>query len=172
MPSGTVALGEIMKRQFAIVLLAALLALPAAAARRRPASPVLDDVLSIIFVDAPAADGSFTAAGGDAWLDVRDVARHAGSHIRGARVQRRFGIRIVRTAGTASGTVTIQARIGSSDGRTSMRLDGKLLTEAPVLIDPHAAIGAVVFHTLEIEVSDTVAPGPIAAAITWDVIAQ
>lgn len=172
MPSGIVVRGETMKRQFAIVLLAALLALPASAARRRSAAPVLDDALSIVFVDAPAADGSFTAAGGDAWLDVRDVARHAGSHIRGARVQRRFGIRIVRTAGSASGMATIQARLESTDGRTSMRLDGKLLTEAPVIIDTHAAIGAVVFHTLEIEISDAVAPGPIAAAITWDVTAQ
>ncbi len=161
-----------MRRQFAIVLLAALLALPVSAARRRSAAPVLDDALSIVFVDAPAADGSFTSAGGDAWLDVQDVARHAGSHIRGARVQRRFGIRIVRTAGTASGMATITARIESSDGRTSMRLDGKLLTGAMVIIDPHAAIGAIVFHTLEIEVSDAVAPGPIAAAITWDVITQ
>ncbi len=161
-----------MRRQFAIVLLAAFLALPVSAARRRSAATVVDDALSIVFVDAPAADGNFTAAGGDAWLDVRDVARHAGSHLRGARVQRRFGIRIVRTAGTASGMATITARLESSDGRTSMRLDGKLLTEATVIIDPHAAIGAIVFHTLEIEISDAVAPGPIAAAITWDVITQ
>jgi hypothetical protein len=161
-----------MRRQFAIVLLAAFLALPVSAARRRSAAPVVDDALSIVFVDAPAADGSFTAAGGDAWLDVRDVARHAGSHIRGARVQRRFGIRIVRTAGAASGMATITARLESSDGRTSMRLDGKLLTEATVIIDPHAAIGAIVFHTLEIEISDAVAPGPIAAAISWDLITQ
>jgi hypothetical protein len=162
-----------MKRQFAIVLLAALLALPASAARRRSAAPVIDDALSIVFVDAPAADSSFTAAGGDAWLDVRDVAAgHAVSHQRGARVQRRFGLRVVRTAGTVSGVATVTAHLESTDGRTSMRLDGKLLTEAPVIIDAHAAIGAVAFHILEIEVSDTVAPGPIAAAITWDVIAQ
>jgi hypothetical protein len=162
-----------MKRQFAIVLLAALLALPASAARSRAAKPVIDDALSIVFVDAPAADSSFTAAGGDAWLDVRDVAAgHAGSHQRGPRVQRRFGLRLVRTAGTASGMATVTAHLESTDGRTSMRLDGKLLSEAPVIIDTHAPIGAVVFHTLEIEISDAVAPGPIAAAITWEVTAQ
>lgn len=172
MPSGIVVLGELMKRQFAIVILAALLAVPASAARRRSAAPVIDDALSIVFVDAPSADSSFTAAGGDAWLDVRDVAGHPGGRQRGARVQRRFGLRVVRTAGTASGMVTVSAHLESTDGRTSMRLDGKLLTEAPVVIDTHAAIGTVIFHTLEIEISDTVAPGPIAAAISWDVIAQ
>jgi hypothetical protein len=41
-----------------------------------------------------------------------------------------------------------------------------------LIVDPHAAIGSVAFHILEIEVSDAVAPGPLAAAITWEVTAQ
>lgn len=161
-----------MDRQIAIVLLAVLLALPASAGRRRAAAPVIDDTLSIVFVDAPAGDGTFTAAGGDAWLDVRDVAHHAGSNARGSRVQRRFGIRVVRTGNSASGTATITARLASSDGRTSMRIDGKPITEAAAVVDAHAVIGAITVHMLEIEISDEVAPGPIAASITWEVIAQ
>lgn len=160
-----------MHRQIAIVLLATLLALPVAAGRRRSVATVASDSLSIVFVDA-GPDGGFTSAGGDAWLDVKDVARTAGNHSRGTRVQRRIGIRVVRTSGAVSGTAAITARLDSSDGRTSMRLDGKALTEAALLVDPHAAIGGVTFHTLEIEISDTIAAGPIAAAITWEVNSQ
>jgi hypothetical protein len=160
-----------MHRQIAIVLLAVLLALPASAARRRSAAPVVSDALSIVFVDA-GTDGGLTSAGEDAWLDVKDLARTAGSRQRGTRVQRRIGIRVVRTSGAATGMATITARLDSSDGRTSMRLDGKPLTEAILIVDPHAAIGAVAFHILEIEISDAIAPGPIAAAISWEVTAQ
>jgi hypothetical protein len=160
-----------MHRQIAIVLLTVLLALPAAAARRRSAAPVVSDALSIVFVDA-GTDGSFTSAGAEAWLDVKDVAHNAGIRQRGTRLQRRIGIRVVRTSGAATGMATITARLDSSDGRTSMRLDGKPLTEAMLIVDAHAAIGAVAFHILEIEISDAIAPGPIAAAITWEVTAQ
>jgi hypothetical protein len=160
-----------MHRQIAIVLLAVVMALPASAARRRSAAPVVSDALSIVFIDG-GTDASFTSAGTDAWLDVKDVAHNAGSGRRGTRVQRRIGIRVVRTSGTATGTATVTARLDSSDGRTSMRLDGKPLTEAMLIVDPHAAIGSVAFHILEIEVSDAIAPGPIAAAITWEVTAQ
>jgi len=161
-----------MHRQIAIVLLAVLLALPASAARRRSAAPVVSDALSIVFVDA-GTDGGLTSAGEDAWLDVKDLARTAGSRRHGTRVQRRIGIRVVRTSGgAATGMATITARLDSSDGRTSMRLDGKPLTEATLIVDPHAAIGVVAFHILEIEISDAIAPGPIAAAITWEVNSQ
>jgi hypothetical protein len=161
-----------MHRQIALVLLAALLALPVSAGRKRPAAPAVSDALTIVFVDAAATDSTFTSAGGEAWLDMKDVAHHAGSRARGSQVLRRFGVRVVRSGGTSSGSATITARLESSDGRTSMRLDGKPLTEASLLVDAHAAIGAVAFHILEIDVSDAVAPGPIAAAITWEVTAQ
>ncbi len=165
-----------MHRPFAIVILVALLALPASAARRRSVAPVISDTLSIVFVDAPnagsTAGSTLTSTGADAWLDVSDVAHQAGSRHRDTRLQRRIGIRLVRTGGAASGMATITARLDSSDGRTSMRLDGQPLTEAPIVVDAHAAIGAVAFHTLEILISDAIPPGPIAAAITWEVTAQ
>jgi len=170
--SGIVASEEIMNRQIAIVLMMVLLAMPASAGRRRPVAPVVDDALSIVFVDGQAADNSLTAAGADAWLDVKDLSRNPGSRERGTRVRRRFGVRVVRNSGTASGTVTITARLQSSDGRTQMRLDGKPLTEAPSVVDAHAAIGAVTLHTLEIEINDAIPAGPIAAAISWEVTTQ
>jgi hypothetical protein len=161
-----------MHRQLAFVILAALLALPASAARRRSATPVVSDDLSIVFVEPAAADGTFTAAGGDAWLDVKDVARLPGSREHSTRLRRRFGVRLLRSSGSASGMATITARLQSTDGRMSMRLDGMPLTEAPMVVDLHASVGAVAFHTLEIEVSDSVAPGAIAASVNWEVNAQ
>jgi hypothetical protein len=161
-----------MHRSLALMILAVVLALPASGARRRSVAPVLSDALSIVFVEAAAADGSFTAAGGDAWLDVKDVARVPGNREHSTRVRRRFGLRLVRTNNSAPGMATITARLASTDGRTSMRLDGKPLTEAPIVVDLHATIGAVAFHTLEIEVSDSVASGAIAASISWEVTAQ
>jgi len=161
-----------MHRQLALVTLAALLAMPSSAARRHAAAPVVSDVLSIVFVEPAAADGTFTAAGGDAWLDVKEVAHTGGSKEHSSRIRRRFGVRIVRSTGSASGMATITSRLASTDGRTSMHLDGKPLTEASMIVDAHAAIGAVIFHTLEIEVSDAVAPGAITASIAWEVTAQ
>jgi len=160
-----------MYRQFAPVMLIVLLALPASA-RVRAVAPVIGNPLSIVFIDAPAADGTFTAVGGDAWLDVKDVAHGTNRREHGTHVQRRFGVRVVRTVGSGSGTATLTARLESSDGRTSMRLDGKPLTEGSTIVDAHAEIGAVVFHILEIEISDAVAPGAIAAAVAWEVKAQ
>ena len=172
--SGIVASGEMMARQLIGVILTALLALPASAARGRAVAPVIGDTFSIVFLDGTAADGAFIAAGGEAWLDVKGVSHDGSRREHGTHVQRRFGVRVVRTSGSASGTgtVTITARLESSDGRTSMRLDGKPLTEVPTIVDAHAAIGTVGFHILDIEISDAVAPGPIAAAVAWDVNAQ
>jgi hypothetical protein len=154
------------------MIMAILLALPASAARKRAVAPVAGDTITIVFVSAPAGDESFTSAGGDAWLDVKDVAHHGGAREHSTRVQRRFGIRLVRTSNSSQGTAAITAHLEASDGRTSIRLDGKTLTTGPIVVDAHAAIGAVSFHTLEIEVSDAVAPGPIAASIAWEVNAQ
>lgn len=159
-----------MKRRLTVVFLSALLAFPAAAARRRSVAPVVADDLAILFVETAAADGTFIAAGGDAWLDVKEVAKTAGDHH--TRVGRSFGIRIVRTSSSTAGTISITARLASTDGRTSMRLDGKPLTELPMVVDAHAVVGAVVMHRLDIEINDAVAPGAIAASIAWDVTAQ
>jgi hypothetical protein len=161
-----------MYRQFSLVILVVLLALPASAARLRAVAPVIGNPLSIVFVDAPAADGTFTAVGGDAWLDVKDVAHSAGRREHGTHVQRRFGVRIVRTVGSGSGTATLTARSGSCNGPRSTRLAEKPLAEGSRIVDAHAEIRAVVFHILEIEISDAVAPGAITAAVAWEVNAQ
>jgi hypothetical protein len=40
------------------------------------------------------------------------------------------------------------------------------------LIDARASVGAMTIHTLEIDVPDSVAAGPLAASISWEVTTQ
>ena len=88
------------------------------------------------------------------------------------RVRRQFGIRILRAGGVSWGTATVTARLNSQDGRTSVRIDGKPVAGMPVVIDARASVGAMTIHTLEIEVPGSVAAGPLAASISWEVTTQ
>jgi hypothetical protein len=145
--------------------------LPLYAERRRAVAPNAG-TLSIEFVDVPAAGARLLAAGADAWVDVNTVSRQAGSTGKSVRVRRQFGIRIVRSGGASWGTAMVTAKLDSPDGRSSLRIDGQPLTSTPIVVNARAAIGAMTIHTLEIEVSDSVAAGPLAASISWEVTTQ
>jgi hypothetical protein len=162
-----------MNYSMKIIALALCLAvsLPLHAARRRAAAPAAS-ALSIEFVDVPAAGTRLLAVGSDAWVDLKTVSEQPGSIGKSVRVRRPFGIRIIRTGGVSWGTAIITARLDSSDGRSSVRVDGKPLSSMPVVIETRVAVGATTIHTLEIEVSDSVAAGPLAASISWEVTAQ
>jgi hypothetical protein len=159
-----------MKYLMKIVALALCIAvsLPLCAARRRAAAP-LAGALSIEFVDVPMAGTTLIAAGSDAVVELNTVNQQAGSMGKSVRVLRQFGIRILRTGGVSWGTAIITARLDSPDGRSSLRIDGKPVAGMPVVVDSRAAVGAMTIHTLEIEVPDSVAAGPLAASISWDV---
>ena len=146
-----------------IIALALCLAasLPLYAARRRAAAPP-GAALSIEFVDVPAAGTTLIAAGSDAWVDVKSSVR----------VRRQFGIRILRAGGVSWGTAMVTARLNSPDGRSSLRIDGQSLSSTPVVVSTRAAVGALSIHTLEIEVPESVAAGPLAASISWEVTTQ
>jgi hypothetical protein len=58
-----------------------------------------------------------------------------------------------------------------SDSRCSLRIDGQALGSAPLVIDARAAVGTVTVHTLEIEVPESAAPGPLNASISWQALA-
>ena len=156
-----------------IIALALCLAasLPLYAARRRSAAPT-SAALSIEFVDVPAAGTTLTAAGSDAWVDVKTVSQRAGSTGKSAQVRRQFGIRILRAGGVSWGTAMVTARLNSPDGRSSLRIDGQPLSSTPVVVSARAAVGALSIHTLEIEVPESVAAGPLAASISWEVTTQ
>lgn len=131
-----------------------------------------DDSLTIAFVDGDSSQGSMLPAGNDAWLDLKSVKRMGSSNEKVIRTRHRFGVRVVRAGGMAGGTAVITALLDSWDGRASYRLDGKPLTMAPLVVDAHAAVGTVAFHTLDIEVPVSVAEGPLAASITWQVTTE
>lgn len=156
-----------------IVALALCLAvsLPLYAGRRRSVAPP-SIALSIEFVDVPAAGATLLTAGSDAWIDLDTVSQKAGSAGKSVRVRRQFGIRIVRAGGVSWGTAVVTAKLDSPDGRSSLRIDGKLLASAPIVVDARAAVGAMTIHTLEIEVPDSVSEGPLSASISWEVTTQ
>jgi hypothetical protein len=161
-----------MKYSMKITALALCLAaaLPVYAERRAAAAPPAG-ALSIEFVNVPAPGATLIAAGSDAWVDLNTVS-HAGSKGKSVRVRRQFGIRIVRAGGVSWGTATITARLDAPDGRSSMRIDGQTLNSRPVVVNPRAVVGTMTIYTLEIEVADSVPPGPLAASISWEVTAQ
>ena len=146
-------------------------ALPLYAERRHAVAPPAGP-LSIEFVDVTEAGPAFTAAGSDAWVDLSTVSQRASSKEKSVRVRRQFGIRVVRAGAVSSGTAIITARLDSPDGRSSVRIDGQILSGRPVVVNPRAAVGAMTIYTLEIEVSDAAPAGPLAASISWEVTAQ
>jgi hypothetical protein len=162
-----------MKNSLKIAFLVLCMAgtLPLHADRRRAAVPPAG-ALSIEFVDVPEQGAPLIAAGSDAWIDVRTVSQQAASGGKSVRVRRRFGIRIVRAGGVSWGTAIVTARLDSPDGRSYVRIDGQLLASTPSIVSARAAVGAVTVHILEIEVADTVAEGPLAASISWEVTTQ
>jgi len=162
-----------MKYSMKIMVLALCLAasLPLYAARRRAAAPP-SAALSIEFVDVPAAGTTLMAAGSDAWVDLKTVSQQAGSMGKSLRVRRQFGIRILRAGGASWGTAIVTARLDSPDGRSSLRIDGQVLGSTPIVVISRAAVGALTIHILEIEVSNSVPAGPLAASISWEVTTQ
>jgi hypothetical protein len=160
-----------MKRALAVIL-SIVVALSAAAAERRRVVAPPDDSLTIVFVENDSAQGSMLPAGNDAWLDLKSVARMGASKEKSIRIRHRFGVRVVRAGGAAWGTAVITAQLDSYDGRASYRLDGRPLTTATLVVDAHAAVGTVVFHTLDVEVPVSVPEGPLAASINWQVTTE
>jgi hypothetical protein len=155
----------------ALVLCAAA-ALPLFAERRRAIAPPLVSALTIEFVDVPAAGASFVGGGSDASIDLSVVSRRAGMTGKSLRIARQFGIRIARAGAVSSGTALITARLDALDGRSTVRIDGRLVGRTPLVVSSHAPVGALAIHTVEIEIADSVAAGPLASSIAWEVTTQ
>jgi hypothetical protein len=162
-----------MKRIGALVItLLVLLAStrPARAEKRRATAPPSDDSVTIAFIDVDSSDTSMTAAGSEAWLDLKTVTHDGTTRERMTSIRRRIGIRLARTNTLASGTATVSVRLESWDGRATFRIDGKQLSSAAVTIDTHLALGPVTVHTLEIDIPVSAAEGALAASMRWEVI--
>lgn len=154
-----------------VALGAALVVCPVHAARHR-AVAVPSPALSIQFVPVAAEGPVFMAAGSDAWIETDAVSKRAGAKARSTRVRRRFGVRVLRAGAMSWGTAIVTARLQSADGRSSITIDGQTLGSTAIVVNPRAAVGAMTIHTIEIEVSDSVAEGPLSASIHWEVTTQ
>jgi hypothetical protein len=164
-----------MKRLSALAItLVVLLAStqPARAEKRRATAPPVDDSVTIAFIDVDSGDASMTAAGSEAWLDLKTITHAGAGGERVTRMRRRIGIRLLRANGLALGTAAISVRLESWDGRATFRIDGKQLTGAPLTIDAHFAVGPVTVHTIEIEVPVSAAEGALAASMRWEAIVE
>jgi hypothetical protein len=117
-----------------------------AAPRRRAVAPVPDEV-TITFVSRPAV------------LDLGSVVHKTSETIQ-IRLDRRGGSR---------GSASLRAYLASPDARCSIRIDGRLLGAAPVVIDPQIPIGAVTSHRIDVEVPVSAPDGPLATTIGWEV---
>jgi len=157
-----------MKRSFAVVAALLALASPTHADRRRAVAPMDAGAVSLQFSDVAAGDGSLTAAGNDAWLEIGTISKRD-ARSRGIHVRREFALRVVRASGVSFGTARVTVRLQTWDGRETVLLDGRALTTAPLLIDPSVVIGATVVHRLDIEVPDSAPAGPINASVVWEV---
>ncbi|HWW61606.1 MAG TPA: hypothetical protein VN181_09575 [Thermoanaerobaculia bacterium] len=157
-----------------VVILSLLVALtvPLSAERRRAVAPP-SGVLSIEFVDVPSAQtAAVFAAGPDGWIDLATVSQAAGATGSSLHLRRRFALRIVRSGELSWGTVKVTAMRDVADARSTVRIDGKLLSSTPLVIDARAAVGTVIIHTLEIAVPESAAPGPLNVSISWQATSQ
>jgi hypothetical protein len=161
-----------METSMKIVFLALLVAIaaPLSAGRRRAVAPP-SGAVSIEFVNVPSAAAAF-AAGADAWIDLAAVSQEAGAIGPSLRRRRQFAIRIVRSGGLSWGTVRLTASRDVTDSRCSLRIDGQAVGNAPVVIDARAPVGAVIVHTLDIEVPASAAPGPLNASVSLQATTQ
>jgi hypothetical protein len=81
-------------------------------------------------------------------------------------VTRRFRMRVDSSSTTAR-FARIRAFVQASVPGQQVRLDGRLLTSAPQLVDPVLPLGITVAHTLELEVSTSAPAGALTQSIIW-----
>ena len=124
------------------------------AARRRAAVTPPTEELAIVFVPM----------GGQSLMgDVLEV----GGIVRG-KVTRTIGVRVERRGGANKGVAARRVWVEASDPRFSVRVDGKPLGGAPLLIDPQAPLGVPVAHRIEVDVPPSAAEGAVLSSIKWE----
>lgn len=151
-----------------LLVLAALLPTVADAGPRTALrAPRVREELRLVFLDAddkaPIRQGAF----GDASVDVGTVrATNCAPRCTKSVVRRRFRLRVEGGA-TTSRFVRVQAYVQGDNPGQRVRLDGRVLSSSPQLIDANAPLRVAVAHTLEIEVSASEPQGVLAQSIQW-----
>jgi hypothetical protein len=137
-----------------ILFLASLFLSPdlQAGGRRRVMAVPPPTSLSMTFMNGPVLDaGSFSYRGG---------RRQA------AVTTRTFTIRIGEPG--ARGTATLRGFLETPDPRSTVRVNGIVLTAAPAVILRHVPLGVAIDYRLELEVPLTAAGGPLNTSIGWE----
>lgn len=154
-----------MRKLIAVLVLVSATA-SAAASPARSAAPA--DAFRLVFLEGDAQAPVRRGGADDATIDVgRVVAARCPS--RGCLrtvVRRQFRLRIDGAATTAR-FVRTRAYLQSDASGHRVRIDGRLLTAGPQLIDAMIPLGVPVVHTLEIEVPTTEPAGMLAESILW-----
>jgi hypothetical protein len=124
--------------------------------------------LRVIFLDGDGDSPVRRGALDDATMDVgRVVAGRCGSRLCGRTVvRRRIRLRVDGRRG-ARRFVRVRAFVQNEMPGHRVRVDGRILTSAPQLIDAVAPLGVPVAHTLEIEVHASEPPGMLSQTIVW-----
>jgi hypothetical protein len=143
-----------MKNLLALMLIVSLGAAEARAARRRVVATPPPEELAIVFVPM----------GGQSLMgDVLEV----GEIVRG-KVVRTIGVRVERRGGAGKGVAALRVWIEAPDPRFTLRVDGKPLGGAPLVIDPQVPLGVVVAHRIEVDVPANAADGAVLSSIKWE----
>ena len=125
------------------------------------ASPAADE-LAITF-------SSVTAGGsGEALLDAGKLTYEPRSRRTTSVTRHTFGILIGTASAKSRGTARLSALLQTDDPSCVIRIDGIALGTTPRMIDPHAPVGIVIAHRIEIEVPTSAPERALAFSIGWE----
>jgi hypothetical protein len=150
-----------------ITLLALLPAVAdVAAAPARLTRPV--EEFQVVFLEGDDRAPVRRGAHDDATIDVGRVVagRCPPHHCVSTVVRRRFRVRVDGRSTTAR-FVRMHAFVQNEMPGHRVRINGRLLTSVPLLIDAAAPLGVPVAHTIEIEVPTSEPAGLLAQNIVW-----
>jgi hypothetical protein len=139
---------------------------PATAPQQGTAAPGQRTGLTITFTSVDAG-ASMSGATGDLLIDLGTiVGTPTQTHAHSTISRREFAIRLL-CASNPTGMARVSAWLQVDDHRSRVRIDGRLLSDVPLVVDAAAVIGTAARHAIEIEVPYSEPAGPLVSRITW-----
>jgi hypothetical protein len=145
-----------------------LWAAPPDTASRFDADPLMQGAgLTITFTPVDAAGAVLATVDGDALIDLgRIVGAPGRTRATSTIIRRDVAIRIVSSSG-ATGIAALAAWLQADNRRAHIRIDGRLISNLPQIIDAGVVVGIAVRHSIEFEVPYSEPAGPLVSTITW-----
>jgi hypothetical protein len=110
---------------------------------------------------------SLSGTTGDPLIDLGTIAgTPTQTRAHSTIIRREFAIRLLSTS-NPTGMASVSAWLQVDDRRSRVRVDGRLLSDVPLIVDAAAVIGTAVRHAIEIEVPYSEPAGPFVSRITW-----